>query len=48
MKKNEKQYVKPTIEWRLLAEEDAIMLSYDTDPNQGAWTLLMQGVDQNV
>ena len=47
MEKNKKQYTKPTIEWRLL-EEDAIMLSYGQDPNQGPWTLLMQGADQNV
>ena len=47
MKKAEKQqYAKPAIQWRLLAEEDAIMLSYGKDPNQGSWELLMHGVAQ--
>ena len=47
MNEQKKDYTKPVIDL-LTFLGDPIMLSYGQDPNQGAWTLLMQGVDQNV
>lgn len=37
------RYTPPGLQLYSLPQKQPIMLSYDTDPNQGSWELLMKG-----
>ena len=50
MKKTTKgeSYTPPVVQLYSLPQKEPIMLSYDTDPNQGSWELLMKGTGSAI
>ena len=48
MNKAKKSYTKPSLELFSLPSKEPIMLSYDSDPNQGSWELLMKGTGSAI
>lgn len=49
MEKTKKEsYTPPNVQLYSFSQQESIMLSYDTDPNQGSWELLMKGTGSAI